>query len=622
MKRHLRGSFGRGRANRRQRPVLSAAVLETLEDRRMLTVVQSSITDGPAVFTYQQAPDPAEFGDQPARTWVQVNQTGNTTAELIGATVDQDNNVILTDIPGSLTSPFVPNGAQTVLGGIGGYTGGYLIGPINITDPFHSDAGPAVTPDPLPNPGGLIGTDAATVAVGAQDNKATNVASSPNGTLATVNVTHNGRVEVMNYNTAANNGNAQTQVRINEATLFDDRFPAVVFGGASGFVDPGTVTDTAMDPLVDPASGHHMLYVLSMPDPASTNNLLTVIDVEDNKAVAQSTLSSDLFPGRRLSGSQAMAFRPGGATGRELWISTPDYDSDPTTDSNHIPVPTTQSAGAGNGAAGPVALNPGYDAALVRVNSNIASATFGHWGAAGDVQNIVDSADGFKKKLDGFTAMTWDQFDLGGVFICSFQQPVSPTGNGGGGGGGNGQVPPWDLYTIPLAAAPIGNIVQYTDWGAVGVGGNGGGGGGGGGGGAGAATLTVNGLTLSRNAQDNVILVGLVQITPTTAGDPVRGQLLQLGSIVPGGAGFLPLAPGSASAMCRAGMAVQSFGLTSSPAITTTGLGGTRPFLYSYQAGQIIRGSSIYLPVNAADGTSQVSLVEAAAFNPIDPNRL
>ncbi|MGA2499130.1 MAG: hypothetical protein ABSH20_15420, partial [Tepidisphaeraceae bacterium] len=291
----------------------------------MLTVIQSSLADGPASFIFQQSPVPAEFGSRPEEVWAEVTQTGNTTAELVGATIDQDNNVILTDIPGSLTSPFVPNGGQNILGGIGGYQGGSLIGPIHIADPFHADAGPAVTPDPVPNPGGLIGTDVSGAAQAAQDNTAANIASSSNGTLASVNVTHNGRVEVANYNTLNNTGNAQTQVRINEATLFDDRFPALVFGGANGFIDPGIITDTAIDPVADPTTGDAMLYVLSEPDAASANNLLTVIDITTNTVMAQSQLNSDLFPGRRLSGSSAMAFRTVGA-GRELWIFTPDYD--------------------------------------------------------------------------------------------------------------------------------------------------------------------------------------------------------------------------------------------------------------------------------------------------------
>ncbi|MGA2499562.1 MAG: hypothetical protein ABSH20_17635, partial [Tepidisphaeraceae bacterium] len=219
-------------------------------------------------------------------------------------------------------------------------------------------------------------------------------------------------------------------------------------------------------------------------------------------------------------------------------------------------------------------------------------------------------------KID-FTALTWDPFDQ--AFIGSAQQPLNPTAAGGGGAGA-AQTPPWDVYSIPLAIGNIGSIVQYTDWGSIAAGGAAGGGGGGGGGAAG-ATMQVNGLAIARNAEDDVILTALVQIIPTTAGDPVRGQLLQVATIPQGGTTFLPLNPAASAAMCRAGMAAQTYGLASWPAIAAVG-DGVRPFLYSYEAGQVIRGSAMYLPVATDTGVSQVSLVEAAAFNPIDPNRL
>ena len=630
MKRHLRGFFSRGRTFRRQNQAVKAAVLEALEDRRMLTVIQSSLAAGPAVFTFQQSPPPAEFGSRPAAIWAQVNQTGNTTAELIGATVDENNRVILTDIPGNMLSPFVPNGNQVQLGGPGGYNGGTLIGPINITDPLNNrapDAATGVIPDPPPNPGGLIGVDLPGAALGAQNNTAANLASSPNGTLATINVTHNGRVQVDTYNAAPANGNAQVQARINEATLQEDRLGAIAYAAGILSIAGDIITSTAMDPLPDPATGDSMLYVLSQPA-GSLADELTVIDVNTNTAVAQSHLFSSLLPGVQISDSHALAFRtvPGG---RELWIFTPDYDSNNNVDADHIPVPTVQNTGGGGGGGGgPVItlLNPNYDPALVRVDiSNIRGATFGNWpvniGADPGLRNVTDIADGFEKKIN-FTALTWSPFD--NVFIAAGPQPVTPTAAAGGGGGGAAApLPPRDIFSIPVAINPASSIVQFTDWGTLAIGGAaGGGGGGGGGGGAGAAaTMDINGLAISRDASDNVILSALVQIFPTVATDPIRGQLLQVATIPVAGGTFLPLAPAAATAMCRAGMAVQTFGLASSPAIATTN-DGIRPFIYTFDGAQIVRGSTIFLPVNAADGTSQVSVVEAAAFNPIDPNRL
>ncbi len=560
-----------------------------LEDRRMLTVITSTV-NVPATFTFQQSPDPAEFGSRPARVWGQVTQTGNTISELVGATIDSTNNIILTDIPGQL------NGVD-VLGGIGGYNGGTLIGAINITDPFPSANG---------TQNGTIGTDPAGATLTTQNNTVSNVAASPNGTLASVNVTANGRVEVMNFPTLVADGKgnvaAPVQVRINEATLNDDRLTTLVY--PAGMTAPASVTDVAMDP--DPAAP--IMYVLGTD--AGGFNTLTVVDVDTNTVLAQSQLASDpAVPGMaaRLSGSNAMAFRTVGA-GRELWIFTPDYDGNNTKDANGIGTPA---------ASGTTTVNPNYDPALVRINIDdiLDPVTFGQWpksNGAGDpgLSNIVSAADQFKRPLDGFNAMTWDPFDNGanGEFIVSFQNPDS-TGTGTG-----SQAPPWDIYALPLAA---GNLSPYTDFGAIGL--ASGAGGGGGTGGTAGSGIEVHGLALARDARNNIILTAMLQI-PQTVGAKL-GQIVQVATLS-GNGRFLPLNASASAALGRPGTVILGTGLASWPVSTNRVGPVTRPFLYGYDGDQVVRGSSICLPVAPDTGRSQVSLVEGAAFNPVDANRL
>jgi hypothetical protein len=113
MNSHRRGRIVSPRHNSRRR--FQKAVVEVLEERRLLTALY-----GGDIFTYQQAPG----------TTVTVTISGNVSAEFVGGVVDDQNNLILSDLPGAWSSSSTASGRANLqqLGGVGGANGEQVVG--------------------------------------------------------------------------------------------------------------------------------------------------------------------------------------------------------------------------------------------------------------------------------------------------------------------------------------------------------------------------------------------------------------------------------------------------------------------------------------------------------------
>ena len=145
---HRRGrhtALQSARRSRRQR--IASALIEALEDRRLLTVFV-----GGESFDFQ---DPTNTANN-----IRITFNGNMRAEVVGAYVDTQTNVpTLQDIPGVIRGNALGRNNAPVLGGIGGGPGVQVIGDTTIADPITNQNFPTV-PDPNIYLGALACDDA------------------------------------------------------------------------------------------------------------------------------------------------------------------------------------------------------------------------------------------------------------------------------------------------------------------------------------------------------------------------------------------------------------------------------------------------------------------------------
>jgi uncharacterized protein (DUF2141 family) len=376
-----------------------AAVIESLEDRRLLTTLY-----GGDVFDYQQA-----SGQQ-----VRIDVQGNTVVEVVGAVVDDRNNVLLTDVPGHLFTAANGRTGLNLLGGISGLRGLELIGPTGTTDPGY---GPG-------NIGAPDGTRTPTeLNFGAIASRANGDTFGFNyGEVTILNQPTRKLIQLAKLNTGTGAGTVTAMIQ--EASLQED------VGAALSQLLPN-IGDVAYDPTTDriyainEENGQSILYGV---------NRLTGL-VQRVGPITNQTTSNP------LSDVQAMAFDSSG----QMYILTRDYDGNPNVDADGLLISNDPIT---NPTPPPDTLpnTSPLDVALVKVNKAIASFT------NANVQSILlpDPTTGRNfATIDRYTAM---MFDTNGTILAAAED-LSPQTQAGGGGGGGAQQNPWQLHRITLNPA-------------------------------------------------------------------------------------------------------------------------------------------------------------------------
>lgn len=391
--------------SRRSRGHVSAAAFEALEGRSYLTVLSEG-----QEFRWQQN---AGTGNAAVIGQVNAGPAGPFLAEIIGAVMDEDNDPIFTDLPGTLDG-------KNVLGGLGGYRGADPLGTgvIDVNDARYG-AGSNLFRGDAQTPGQINFRNLATNAGGVT--YGLNVGQI--GTAAAL-----GRPIIQLAEISDNTGDATVRAMLQEASLREDAYnTSVTFNQVS-------------DVAVHPVSGD--IYVLDI-DPAGANNeyRLTVIDRDTGDLIGARRRLLDtsgnnfgaISANVSTNNAGAMAFGPGNA----LYVFTADYDNKANADASGNPV-------AANG-------NANVDPALIRIDdTDPASATFGQWdGATADVRELVDQATGQEVPLD-YIALAWDG-------PASRFRAISLEGGAG--------TPQSVVHTINPAGA--GNPVTFTTGGAI-----------------------------------------------------------------------------------------------------------------------------------------------------------
>ena len=554
------------------------SAIEQLEDRRMLTALAGGDT-----FRYQQEYDAGRNG-----VYVEIRLSGNIMAEIVGGVLDDQNNLVLTDLPGR----FVASNTRAnvdYLGGFGGKRGIAVAGNSNTSDPAFG--------------AGNIGDE--------EDLNFDNLAGNSGGELWTINqaevtIGQEDRQIVQVVQVDPLDGSGDVAAMIHNATLGQD-----VAAPLTGTTLQGPLGDVGIA-LLQTGLATFTAEFWAM----TQEGWLYRVDRETGigEEIAQITHLDNALPGT-LTGLKAMAFDPvqpvDPITGladpnqRTLWVLTRDYDGDPATDASGRPT-GDQSTGDP-----PTTPTTTWDIALLRVDL-VRDAVTGVWTAETDSDRThqirQDTPEQYEDIWDYTAMIFYTDPNTGETSLYASAQSTDQSGTGGGGPGGAPN--PWELHRIdpltpagPFTLPDDGSFVLAQVIGEIAAGGAGGGGGGGGAGGA-TGPSRIDGMAMSVDVLTGAPIMIAIDNMSTDQG--VRPRML---SINRGD-------PESSVALSVPGGISQAAGVASFQEP-----GDLRPTLYSILTGggaRVVRGTSAALGTVAGSGESTVESVRAADFNPID----
>ncbi len=314
----------RQRSRRADRPSQGRQLqLETLEPRVLLTTLIGG--------------DVFEYIDADGQT-VRIATSGDTVAEIIAADIDDENNPVLGDMPGTFLGSSIARGGTDVLGGRGGLDGVAPIGPTPIDDPIA--------------PAFQIPTDG-NDATGAGENNIRAIATrdtiSGDGQTWGINV---GDVDFL--------GDDRTLVQLVEFDAPDAFGNAEITGDglARAWLHQATLGEDVVDDTddnfaamqdfaVDPTTG--LAYAVNE---TAAGSVLFSINLDDGTSNEIGPITNT-DAGAPVSGVKAIAFDSTG----QLFVLMRDFDGDPTADASGLPVDNETPPGTSN-----------LDVALVRVN--------------------------------------------------------------------------------------------------------------------------------------------------------------------------------------------------------------------------------------------------------------
>lgn len=556
------------RKSRKATQAMTPAVMQALEDRQLLTVVTTTVSDAVAsIYRYQKD----------ANNVIGIYQMGNTSVVYIGAIADEDGNAIYTDLPG--TQVDAAGNETDYLGGLGGKIGTQTYGdPIAITETMDLND-PAIAQDAkdgpyfnnmlnfgINNEGRIYGI-----------NYTSSAAKPNNANLNAAEKNYIEKVQVVQFDNKTGAGTVISH--IGEATISSDRL-----SGIPGLA--GTVTDVASSPV-----NSNLLYVLT---DAGGTNLLSVVNIANkfNPIVVASKVMTDSKTSINIAGSKAMAFDASGV----LWVFSPDYDNNPDADASDLDAADVKTTTDTDGKTITTRVVNPLDPALIIVNSDPFSLSFGSWSsdykaASPSVHRLRDNSDKFEKAVD-FTSLLWDSSSSRFHAISSAPQELDT------GGGGTSEPITYDEYLyIPLAQLTT-STTNYTDITALGTGG--------GAGGSAGTILEISGMTWSYDLDGNKI------IAASAITEDKSSQYFQL----------IKVAFGATSATMEALNSARPVDEFSAEGLASVQISGNRYVLYTVGAdAALYRGSTIFLPVDPEKGASYVKNVSAGAFNPLEPNR-
>ncbi len=358
-------------------------LIEALESRQLLSALGS---DG---FTFQQAPD----------LLVRINSSGDLITEVIGAWVDDRNNVVLTDIPGRLGTTNTGRSNLDMLGGVGGANGADPVNFIvngadtDIIDPFGASF---FVDSALDRP--VINFRAlASNKLGATYGISRGVYTAPGGAATDY-------VHLATMDLATGQGNVTTT--LHKASLEED----VIGDLVPNPTQPGlpasliNVRDMAADPT-QPG----LIYVVNE---EATGSTLYVVDTSlmEYTFIGSIAYAQDPLNPVTLTGVEAMAFDDAG----ELYILTRDFDGDPNTDTSGLAIDDEDPPNTTN-----------WDVAYVHVDK-----TTGEFVQA-DAVPIITEDEGLELVNQIYTAMTF--WTSGGqTVILGATEEKDTSGTGGG----------------------------------------------------------------------------------------------------------------------------------------------------------------------------------------------
>lgn len=322
--------------------------LESLEPRVLLTTLV-----GGDIFEYIDA----------SGTTIRIATTGDLIAEIIAADIDDQNQIILGDMPGIFLASDIGRTGTEVLGGRGGGDG---VEPVTLSG---SALTPVTDPDfgPLSIGVPLAGTDnisfAALASRSPQDGGGTygfNFGTAPNILGDDRDIIQLVRFDTPDLNgDGFNTGNATVQAMLHQATLREDNFALST--------DLGTVHAFAADPT-QPG----FAYALN------TEGALFRVSTVDGTVTAIGDVTNG---GITLTDVRAMDFDAAGV----MHLLVQESDNDPAADASGLPVF--------------LGSNPNRDVALLRVDKSTGVVT--------SVQPVLDPFFGGVERTDLYTAMTF-----------------------------------------------------------------------------------------------------------------------------------------------------------------------------------------------------------------------